>query len=106
MDIRSAEFREMMRGYLNDHTRHFQHEFYNFVLSGMRLEEYDRSAVYSSPARARTMASGAAAAATESVPHSGEPPVVTISDDEGNDAFENTRKWPYLLPTDTLYGRN
>ena len=88
-DIRSQEFREMIRGYLNDRARHFQHEFYNFVLSGMRVEEYDQLAVYSSPSRTpNTSRTGQTPVETPVVPHTGEPVLVTISDDEGNDVAE------------------
>lgn len=48
-DIRSREFREMINAYFGLQTRHFQHEFYHFLLSGMRMEEYDRLARYTQP---------------------------------------------------------
>jgi len=84
-DIRSTEFREMLRPYLNDRIRHFQHEFYNFVLSGMRTEEYDRLAVYTSPSRSGPSTAGGESSAA--VSHSDEPVFITIdsSDDEGNE---------------------
>jgi len=80
-DIRSGEFRELLRTYFGTKTKHFQHEFYHYVLSGMRMEEYDRVAQYGN-----TSASSAVNSNFEENPSNRVPPVVTLESDEEENA--------------------
>lgn len=83
-DIRSAEFRDLIRPYLGSKTRQFQHEFYYFVLSGMRVDEYDRVSQYPN-----ATAAGAPSTRSELNPLHVEPTVVTLdSDEDGHDHDE------------------
>lgn len=84
-DIRSREFRELLRTYFGSKTKHFQHEFYHYVLSGMRMEEYDGIARYGSTSSTAVPSSSN----FEDNPASREPPIVTLeSEDENNDEVE------------------
>jgi len=85
-DIRSREFREMVKMYFGANTRQFQHEFYHFVLSGMSVEDYDRHACYTREAMDSQMArASATSTSTSGAVHL--PDVVTLdSDDEDSNA--------------------
>jgi hypothetical protein len=86
-DIRSAEFRDLLRPHLGTKARQFQHEFYYFVLSGMRVDEYDRIAQYPASQATSSIAGGTR---TEFNPLHVEPTVVTIDSDNEpqDDGFE------------------
>lgn len=75
-DIRSQDFRDLLRPYLGAKTKQFQHEFYHYVLSGMRMEEFDNVAQYHS-----TGGSSSAVRPGEN-PHNVQPAVVTIDSDD------------------------
>ena len=82
-DIRSPEFRELVTSYFGDKTRHFQHEFFNFVISGMSVEEYDRNACYSNNRNHRSTDPGSTLFV---------PPIVTIDDSEEEDNRASSRR--------------
>ncbi|CAG7720230.1 unnamed protein product [Allacma fusca] len=86
-DIRSREFRELVVSYFGYKTRHFQHEFYHFVLSGMGLEEYDRNACYS--ANRSSVSTDPRDLST--------PPVVTIEDSSDDDIQIGSRNDECIL---------
>lgn len=94
-DIRSQEFRELLRPYLAANTRQFQHEFYHFVLSGMRIEEYDRVAQYATPPTQTVTSLGDSRNPFEIVPQ-----VVTLESEEEDDiVIEREGTEPELIPT-------
>lgn len=84
-DIRSSDFRDLTRPYLGPKTRHFQHEFYHYVLSGMRMEEFDNVAQYSAPSSSGTGSSSASSSRTLENPYNIPPAVVVLDSDDGDD---------------------
>jgi hypothetical protein len=99
-EIRSLEFRQHLRAYFGLKTRHFQHEFYHFVLSGMRMEEYDRIAQYSPESTTRSSASTSAAQWAHPGRDRENPLVVTIDSDSEDGVNANRNDNVEILISD------